>query len=167
MTLSPGRGVTYAVAAAAVATMVAACGGSSSGGSTQTVAPGGGSTASSHTKGLTVRSTSIGTVVADAQGRTVYELVGDPTSNPKCLGACEAIWPPVMSGGSIAVVHGHPVFTYTGDSAPGQTHGEGVTDNWGEWLALDKNGAPIAASGAAPKPTQSSSSSGGSGGYGY
>jgi predicted lipoprotein with Yx(FWY)xxD motif len=165
--------MTYGVAAAALATVAAGCG-SNSGGSAptpQSVAPAAGSTSSAHTAGLTVKSTSIGTVVADSRGMTVYELVGDPASNPNCSGECTSIWPPVMAGGQVVVVHGHPVFTFSGDSAPGQTKGEGVTDTWGTWLALNSSGAPIPASGGspstAPAQTSSSGSGGSSGGYGY
>jgi predicted lipoprotein with Yx(FWY)xxD motif len=168
MTISRTKGTTYAVALAAVATLAAACGSSSSGG-TQSVSSGsgGGSTASQNASGLTTQSTSIGTVVADAKGRTVYELVGDPASNTKCTGPCESIWPPVMSGGKIAIVHGHPVFTFAKDTAKGQTTGQGVKDTWGLWLALNAKGQPISASTkSAPLPSQSASS-GGSGGYGY
>ena len=169
MTISRTKGMTYAVAVAAVATLAAACGSSSSGGG-QTVSPGSGgsNTSSSNTSALTTQSTSIGSVVADAKGRTVYELVGDPVSNTKCTGACQSIWPPVMSGGKIAVVHGHPVFTFAGDSAKGQTKGQGVKDTWGLWLALTPKGQPISTSSTASAPSPSASaSSGGSGGYGY
>ena len=77
-----------------------------------------------------------------------------------------------MSGGAIKALHGHPLFTFTEDSGAGQTHGQGVTDTWGLWLALDADGQPIPASGhatAAPSPSSASSSSstGGGGGYGY
>jgi predicted lipoprotein with Yx(FWY)xxD motif len=165
------RSVLYAVTAAGLATVAAGCGSSSSGGTqgSQTVAPAAGSTASAHTAGLTVHSTSLGSVVADAQGRTVYELVGDPASNTMCTGSCESIWPPVTSGGKLAVVHGHPVFTYSGDSATGQTHGQGVKDTWGLWLALDQKGKPIpAGASASPAAAPSASpSSGSGGGYGY
>jgi predicted lipoprotein with Yx(FWY)xxD motif len=172
MTISKTKGMSYAVALAAVTTLAAACGSSSSGaasGGSQSVSSGsgGGSTASSNTKALTTQSTSIGTVVADAKGRTVYELVGDPVSNTKCNTACLSVWPAVMSGGKIAVVHGHPVFTFAGDSAKGQTNGEGKKDTWGLWLALNPKGQPISASAAsAPAPSQSAASGGG-GGYGY
>jgi predicted lipoprotein with Yx(FWY)xxD motif len=175
MNITAPRTMTYAFAAAALATIVAGCGGSSSGGD-QSVAPasGGSSTSSSHTSDLTTHSTSIGTVVADANGRTVYELVGNPASNSKCYGSCMSIWPAVMSGGQIAVVHGHPVFTFSGDTSAGQTHGQKVNDTWGLWLALDPKGKPISGSaGSAPAPSRSSapasssSSSSGGGGYGY
>jgi predicted lipoprotein with Yx(FWY)xxD motif len=168
MTISRTKGMTYAVAVAAVATLAAACGSSSSGsGQTVSSVSGGSNTSSSNTSALTTQSTSIGSVVADAKGRTVYELVGDPVSNTKCTGACQSIWPPVMSGGKIAVVHGHPVFTFAGDSAKGQTKGQGVKDTWGLWLALNAKGQAISASAAsAPAPSQSAASGGG-GGYGY
>jgi predicted lipoprotein with Yx(FWY)xxD motif len=168
MTISRTKGMTYAVAAAALATFAAGCGSSSSSG-TQTVSPGsgGGSTASANANGLTTQSTSLGTVVADAKGRTVYELVGDPVSNTKCTGPCESVWPPVMSGGKIAVVHGHPVFTFAGDSATGQTNGQGKKDTWGLWLALNAKGQAISASTASAPSPSASASSGGGGGYGY
>jgi predicted lipoprotein with Yx(FWY)xxD motif len=172
MTLTRTRTLTYAVAAVGVAAIVAGCGGSSSGGGTQSVAPGSGA----GSKTLSTHSTSIGTVLADSNGRTVYELVGDPASNSMCTGGCLSIWPAVKtSSGSVAVVHGHPAFTFSGDTQPGQTHGQKVKDTWGLWLALAPNGQPIgASSGGAPAPStssapasSSSSSSGGGGGYGY
>jgi predicted lipoprotein with Yx(FWY)xxD motif len=159
------RVAAYGVAAAALATTLAACGsGGSSSGGTQAVSPAAGGSAS-----LTTQSTSIGTVAADSSGRTVYELEGNPASNSMCTSACQAIWPPVMSGGSVKVLHGHPLFTFTGDSAAGQTNGEGVKDTWGTWLAVSPSGTPIAAgaSGSTSAPATSPSSSSGGGGYGY
>jgi predicted lipoprotein with Yx(FWY)xxD motif len=171
MTVSRTRSVSVGLAAATLAVLAAGCASSSSGGSggqaVQPAAGGGGSTGTAAT--LTTQSTSLGKVVADAQGRTVYELVGDPASNSMCDSSCQAIWPPVMSSGSIKLLHGHPLFTFSGDSAAGQTHGQGVKDTWGTWLALNANGKQIAAT--APKASTpastSSSSSGGGGGYGY
>jgi predicted lipoprotein with Yx(FWY)xxD motif len=93
-------------------------------------------------------STSIGTVLVDASGHTVYELVGDTAASQTCTGGCLAIWPAVMSNGSQVVVNGHPAFTYASDSSAGQTKGQNVTDQWGRWLALDPNGNPISASAA-------------------
>jgi predicted lipoprotein with Yx(FWY)xxD motif len=169
MKLSQPRNLSIAVAAVGLAAVVAGCGSSSSGGTSgsQTVAPGSGSTANANTKGLTVQSTSLGQVVADSNGRTVYELVGDPPSNPNCTGECMSIWPAVQSGGKIAVVHGHPVFTFSGDSSSGQTNGQGVKDTFGLWLALDPKGNPIPASATASPASSSAPSTGGGGGYGY
>jgi hypothetical protein len=174
MTVSRTRGVSVGVAAATLAALAAGCGSSSSGGSgggAQAVAPaaGGGSAPAAGGSGssaLSTHSTSIGKVLADSQGRTIYELIGDSSSNSKCGSGCEAIWPPVMSNGAIKIVNGHPAFTFTGDSAAGQTHGQNLKDTWGTWLALDPNGQPIAAAPTATQPSPPASSSGG-GGYGY
>ncbi|HTW20600.1 MAG TPA: hypothetical protein VME70_10365 [Mycobacteriales bacterium] len=156
-------------ALAALALTAAACGSSSSGGSG---GGGGGSTIAPGTNvapaSLQTHSTSLGKVLVDSKGLTIYELVGDTASNQKCDASCQAFWPPVMKGGSQVVINGHPAFTFTNDSAPGQTHGQGEKDTWGTWWALNASGNPITGSGTpAPAPSSSSSSSGGGGGYGY
>ena len=97
-------------------------------------------------------STSIGTVLVDASGRTVYELVGDSAANQTCTGGCLAIWPPVKTNGSQVVVNGHPAFTFVGDTSAGQTKGQNVTDQWGRWLALDASGNPISAAASSTAP---------------
>ena len=38
---------------------------------------------------------------------------------------------------------GHPLYTYAGDGAPGQTSGEGLTDYGAEWYALSAAGRAI------------------------
>jgi hypothetical protein len=43
-------------------------------------------------------------------------------------------------------VAGHPVYTFEGDSKPGQTNGSGITLNGGLWTAVSPNGSPLAAS---------------------
>ena len=139
-------GLTAAGATAFVA-LVAGCGSSSS--SAVTPAAGGSSSGSSSTpassapaasgsaSSLQTKSTSIGTVLVDPSGKTVYELVGATAANNMCSASCLAIWPAVTANGTQVVVNGHPAFTFVGDSAAGQTKGQGVTDQWGKWLALD------------------------------
>ena len=152
--------------------MLAAC--ASSGGSSSSASAGGGTTSgaasSASTSGLKTESTSIGTVAADPSGKTLYELVGDSTASPKCTGSCLSVWPAVMSNGAQVVLQGHPAYTFSGDTSPGQVNGQGAKDQWGTWYALDSNGAPITSSSPASTPASSassSSSSGGGGGYGY
>jgi predicted lipoprotein with Yx(FWY)xxD motif len=153
---------------AALAMLMAGCGSSSSGGGTASVSAGSGGSGAG---GLNTRSTSIGTVLVDSSGHTVYELAGDTASHQTCTSSCQGFWPPVTSGGSDMVVNGHPVFTFTEDSSAGQTHGQGVKDTWGTWFALDAKGNPISSGSKVSTPTtpasSSSSSSGGGGGYGY
>jgi predicted lipoprotein with Yx(FWY)xxD motif len=139
----------------AVVALIAGCASSSSSGN----APGGASgttqskSAVSGSGGaLKTMSTSIGTVLVDASGRTVYELVGDTAAHPTCTGGCLAIWPAVTANGSQMIVNGHPAFTYVSDKSAGQTNGQKVTDQWGLWLALDASGNPIGASGSSTAP---------------
>ena len=39
--------------------------------------------------------------------------------------------------------NGHPLYTYAGDSAPGQTSGQGSDAFGAEWYVLSAAGAPI------------------------
>ena len=39
--------------------------------------------------------------------------------------------------------HGHPLYTFAGDSAPGQTTGQGSDDFGAEWYVLSAAGTPI------------------------
>jgi predicted lipoprotein with Yx(FWY)xxD motif len=152
-----------AAGATALVVLVAGCGSSSSGANP---AAGGASstpTVSGTASTLKSMSTSIGTVLVDASGHTVYELVGDSAAKQSCTGGCLAIWPPVVANGSQVIVNGHPAFTFASDTSPGQTKGQNLTDQWGKWLALDASGNPISAPAAATStaPTTSAPSGGG------
>jgi len=129
--------------------------------------------------GSALKTASVGgvTVLTNAKGFTLYWFVPDTSTKSNCNGSCATIWPPVKgpatagtgvtgklttitrSDGSMqAAYNGHPLYTYTGDTAPGQNNGNGLNASGGVWHE-------ITASGSAPK-SSSSSGSGGSG-YGY
>ena len=59
-----------------------------------------------------------------------------------------------------ATWNGHPLYTYVGDTAPGQDKGNGLNLSGGVWHVA-------AVSGTAAAAHASSSSSSGAGGYGY
>lgn len=163
-----------AAAATALLALVAGCASSSP--SAKPAAGAGSATArstpavSGSASALKTMSTSIGTVLVDASGRTVYELVGDTAAHQTCTGGCLAIWPPVETNGSQIIVNGHPAFTFAGDKSARQTTGQNVTNQWGRWLALDASGNPIsspaAASSKAPASHASTSKSKAPGGGG-
>jgi predicted lipoprotein with Yx(FWY)xxD motif len=120
----------------------------------------------------------MGTFLTDGQGRSLYMFASDTATKSSCTGQCLTYWPPVTgtataSGaakssllGTIASTHqvtygGHPLYTYAGDKAPGDTTGQG-SDNFGaKWWLLTPSGQPITST------TTSSGSSSSGGGIGY
>jgi predicted lipoprotein with Yx(FWY)xxD motif len=99
------------------------------------------------------------TVLADANGRTLYWFAPDTAARSACYGSCAAYWPPVKgparagpgvtgklsvltrSDGSVqAAYDGHPLYTYVGDSAPGQANGNGLNLNGGLWHEVTASG---------------------------
>jgi predicted lipoprotein with Yx(FWY)xxD motif len=114
------------------------------------------------------------TVLTNAQGFTLYTFAPDTAKKSACNGACATAWPPVKapktvkspyatikrSGGSIQLTfHGHPLYTFTGDTAPHQAHGNGVNAFGGLWHQAPASGSKAPASG--------SKHGSGGGGYGY
>jgi predicted lipoprotein with Yx(FWY)xxD motif len=157
-----------AAGATALVALVAGCSSSSSNSVKPAAAGANQPAATGSASALKTRSTSIGTVLVDSSGRTVYELVGDPAANPNCTGSCLTIWPPVMANGSQVVVNGHPAFTFAEDTSAGDTKGQNLKDQYGLWLALDASGNPISPPAAAtstapasPKATTKAPSGGG------
>ena len=161
------------VAAVALALVAAGCSngsGSSSGSAPAAPTP----TASSAT--VSAQPTSLGTIIVNSQGRTVYVFANDKTSASTCTGACAANWPFVPAPASLPVslpgvtgklgttirvgsarqltVAGHPVYTFAGDSAPGQANGQGKVLDGGLWTVVSPTGAPDAnPAGATPQAT--------------
>jgi len=156
---------------AVAALLAAGCGSSSSGsgngGSTSTA----GGASGTALKTATVSGT---TVLTNAQGFTLYWFGPDTASKSSCTGSCAQIWPPVKgpatagtgvtgtlgtvnrSDGTVqATYNGHPLYTYTADTAAGQANGNGLNVNGGVWHE-------VTVSGSAPATTPTS---GGGGGY--
>jgi len=92
------------------------------------------------------------TVLANTKGFTVYSFAPDTPASSKCYGSCAAYWPPVTgtttagkglpgkvttitrTGGAHQLTYnGHPLYTYIGDTAPGQAHGNNLNLNGGLW----------------------------------
>ena len=98
--------------ALAPAFVLSACGGSSSSttatdtGNTTSSSPSSSSpsAASGGGTGLHVATTSLGKVLVDSQGRTVYMLTADSPNHSSCSAACLAYWPPVAPGKSAPTV---------------------------------------------------------------
>jgi predicted lipoprotein with Yx(FWY)xxD motif len=167
---------------AAAALVVAACGSSSSSGGSSgsgNAAPAA-SSAAGAAGAAALESKKVGSamLLTNSKGFTLYWFAPDTSTQSKCSGTCAHYWPPVagpataMSGvkGQLSVItrsdgskqatwNGHPLYTYIGDTAPGQAKGNGLNLSGGLWHDIVLSGA------AAPAPAQSSASGGG--GYGY
>lgn len=159
---------TWAVTALLAATLAGCSGGGGGlfggGGSS----PSGSSTDSSTTDGSTsdgsagggssdvalgTADSSLGTVVVDGQGMTVYYYAKDTkgSGTSACEGECAAAWPAVhaasadpevdgvtgevgtitgVDGELQVTVDGRPVYTYAADTGPGDVTGQGVNGVW-------------------------------------
>ncbi len=110
---------------------------------------------------LVAAQTPIGTVVTSG-GKTLYRFEKDTPKPPKsnCAGKCAETWPPLLADGEPALtgvdgalvgtvqradgaaqvtLNGWPLYFFSGDSAPGDTKGEGVG---GTWHAAGPDGKP-------------------------
>lgn len=92
------------------------------------------------------------TILTNAQGMTLYYFTPDTSTKSACTGGCASSWPPLLFAGSGSpaaavklpgelevyanangkqvVYNDHPLYTFSGDSAPGQSNGQGVAGKW-------------------------------------
>jgi predicted lipoprotein with Yx(FWY)xxD motif len=142
--LAAGLGVA-AVAVVALGLLGGALAGAGSGSG----APTSGAAAGGQLKTTTIGGT---TVLTNAAGKTLYWFAPDSSTRSVCNGSCAQYWPPVagpLTAGSGVTGHlatirrqdgsvqqtynGHPLYTYVGDSGPGQAHGNNLNLNGGLW----------------------------------
>jgi predicted lipoprotein with Yx(FWY)xxD motif len=144
--------------------VAAACSNASSSGS----AGGGGSSSGGATAAtIDTADGDLGTILVDAQGYTLYLFKQDTGTTSTCTEGCASTWPAVTTdgdpiagtgtdasllgtsdrpdGGTQVTYDGHPLYRYSGDSAPGDTNGQGIGD---VWFAVTADGTPAAAGGA-------------------
>jgi predicted lipoprotein with Yx(FWY)xxD motif len=114
--------------------------------------------------------TTLGNVLVDARGRTLYLFAKDKRGRSACYGACATYWPPLVSSakpraargvrasllgvtkrtdGKRQVTYaGHPLYTFSLDTRAGQTSGQGLTDFGGSWNALAASGRAVKSTGS-------------------
>ena len=111
--------------------------------------------------GGTLKTATIGgvTVLTSAQGFTLYWFAPDTPTRSACYGTCAGYWPPVTGtpsagpglpgtlgtikrsdGTTQATYNGHPLYTYVGDTAPGQAFGNNLNLNGGLWHEVTVSG---------------------------
>ena len=184
------RKIWGAAGLAALALAVSACGSSSSSSaaSGSTPAAAGSSPAASasasNSGGTTLTAKTIGSqqVLTNSAGFTLYWFAPDTSTTSKCTGSCATYWPPVKGpatagsgvtgtlgtitrsdGTTQATYDGHPLYTYAGDTAPGQAKGNGLNVSGGLWYEMTVSGATPAAGASASASATSTKG----GGYGY
>ena len=148
-----------------VALVVVACGGSSSSGGAYGGAKPAATKSSETAASVSLGSTKLGKILVDGKGRTLYLFEKDKGTSSTCDGGCASAWPPltttgkpIAGAGVIAAklgttkradgtnevtYNGHPLYTYAGDQAPGQTTGQGIDQFGAEWYVLSRAGKTV------------------------
>jgi predicted lipoprotein with Yx(FWY)xxD motif len=138
---------------------LAACGGSGDEGS-ETAAPAEPATTAAQAAGGTtvaVASGTLGDILVDGDGRTLYAFTKDQGDQSACSGQCADNWPALTgtatagagaqasllsasmqaNGDNQVTYDGKPLYYFAGDAKPGDVNGQGVGD---VWFALTANG---------------------------
>ena len=132
--------------------------------SASSAAVSGASSSAGSSGGATVAlaSSKLGKILVDSRGHTLYLFQADTGSTSTCNGACASAWPPLTTTGkpiagpgvsasklgttkrsdgtTNVTYNGHPLYTFIGDSSPGQTTGERNTGFGAEWDVLSATG---------------------------
>jgi predicted lipoprotein with Yx(FWY)xxD motif len=116
---------------------------------------------------LKLRQTSVGKILVNGRGRTLYAYSRDTRNKDNCVKTplCPGLWPVLAtSGRPIAgpgvrrsligtitpkpgvkqvTYAGHPLYTYVGDTSPGQTSYVNIYQAGGFWPALNAAGKEV------------------------
>jgi predicted lipoprotein with Yx(FWY)xxD motif len=185
------RRVGVGSAALAGVLVLAACGGSYSSGNKSESKPAanaaGQQPAASGAALVKVSDAKLGEIVTDGGGFTLYRFDKDTAKPPasNCANECAVAWPPVTTTGDPALtgidksllgtikradgstqvtLKGWALYRFAGDTAPGQTNGQGVGGTWfvvnpagGKALAAEGDSQADPASDTADSPAESGS----------
>lgn len=119
---------------------------------------------------LKTANTPLGRIVTDARGRTVYVFAADSKGKSACTGPCLDYWPIVKAPRKLPAkvpgitarlgvlvradglrqltLNGAPLYTYAGDTARGQTNGQGVNGSGARWWVVSPAGKRITSTSA-------------------
>ena len=159
-----GRAVAVLIGAALLA---AGCSSTSSGGGGGGGGGAAGATTAAATEGTVLTASgSGGTYLTDYQGKALYLFVKDTGATSTCTGTCATNWPPLTltstipkagpgvtqtllstftrpNGAAQIAYNGHPLYTYKGDAAAGDTKGQAVDSDGGLWYLVAPSGSAI------------------------
>lgn len=152
--------------AVALLSTVAACGGTGSSGSGSSgYGSGSGGGTSTGAATISVHNSSLGNVLVDGKGRTLYLFEADKNGSSACSGSCAQAWPPLTSSGTPQAAngaasnevgtitrqggqkqityHGFPLYYFVGDHKSGDTTGQGLDQFGAKWYVLSPAGNAI------------------------
>jgi predicted lipoprotein with Yx(FWY)xxD motif len=120
---------------------------------------------------LSVGSSRLGSILVNRDGHSLYLFGSDRPGRSACVGPCTRVWPPATvssrptAGAAVSAAmvgtitrpdhslqmtyDGHPLYTFSGDTARGQMNGEGFL---GSWFVVSPRGAKVVAPGAPSTP---------------
>ena len=126
----------------------AGCGGGDSKAAKSTVKAESTTTTSAPAVVRTTDNPTLGTILVDARGMTLYRNAQETGITVVCTGQCASVWPPLLvpsasalgidlvatvtrPGGELqATYRGMPLYRYASDHVPGDTNGQGVGNIW-------------------------------------
>jgi predicted lipoprotein with Yx(FWY)xxD motif len=113
---------------------------------------------------LAVAESSLGQIIVDGEGKTLYMFVPDEAGTPTCYDDCATAWPPLLAadaasvtvgtgldqskvtvvartdGGSQVKYGNWPLYYFANDAAAGDVNGQGIND---VWYVVGPDGEPI------------------------
>jgi predicted lipoprotein with Yx(FWY)xxD motif len=118
---------------------------------------------SSRAATVVLRHTNLGSILVSSSGRTLYEFTRDRPNKSSCaaISGCAAVWPPLKTSGrpkagsgidasllsstsgKQVTYAGRPLYTYSGDSGPGETSYVGAKQFGGTWYAINASGGAV------------------------
>jgi predicted lipoprotein with Yx(FWY)xxD motif len=132
---------------------------------------------------VSTTTTSLGRILTNSSGRTLYLFLADKNGKSACSGKCATAWPPLIASGKLTAGAGskasllgttkradgrlqvtydhHPLYGFVKDTKRGQTSGEGVNAFGAVWDAVSPSGAKVvAAMSQAPSAASATSTPG-------
>ena len=111
---------------------------------------------------ISLAETPLGTIIVDAEGKSLYLFENDTAGESVCYDDCAATWPPLIASGDVVAGEGldasllttvdrtdgtkqvkygsWPLYYFAADAAAGDTAGQGIGEVW--WV-VDASGAAI------------------------
>jgi predicted lipoprotein with Yx(FWY)xxD motif len=121
---------------------------------------------------VSTATTSLGRILVDSRGHTLYLFQKDTSGKSTCTGQCATFWPPLIASGKPLAAagakasllgttrradgrmqvtyHHHPLYTFVKDTKKGQTNGEALSAFGARWYAVSPAGARVAKQSGSP-----------------